>query len=438
MSVYLEYINFIVPIDTIEKKYPGGWRQCRRDYSMAISRQGAWYDENLFRLGAMNPGDIERCAREWEEMGFRLTGNDGRGKFWKDCCVVGSTLPCDWLTVDSKKFLAHLKGHDSGILFGPPECPPARMVGAMIGNIAGSGYARENIKEKPRRLIRRRDRFTSDTVLTYAVAEGILRALKNTHRAKWLANADMRSVLESEIVASMRKFAENYPRAGYGKKFLTWLKEGSSAPYNSLGNGSAMRVSFAGWYAESLEEAKLLAEISARVTHNHPEGIKGAVAVAGCIYLLKEGRSKKEVREYAEEFYDLGFTLDAIRPEYKFDVTCEGSVPQAIVAFLENESFGDVLRAAISIGGDSDTIAAIAGSLAEVIYPVKRYLLVKALRKLDDNLKSSVRRVHEALLDVKLKKDPDLDEIYGPSDEIDSSRSDFKKIFADKDQPFIE
>jgi type I restriction enzyme M protein len=162
-----------------------------------------------------------------------------------------------------------------------------------------------------------------------------------------------------------------------------------------------MRVSFAGWYADSLEEAELLGKISARFTHGHENGIKGAVAVAGCIYLLRTGHGKDEIRQYAGGYYSklaqADFTLDNIRPTYRFDVTCEGSVPQAIEAFLENDSFEEVIEAAISIGGDSDTIAAIAGSLAEACYLVPEDLTLQAWSKLDSGIKFAIKTVTDVL-----------------------------------------
>ena len=171
----------------------------------------------------------------------------------------------------------------------------------------------------------------------------------------------------------------------------------NSLPYGSWGNGSAMRVSFAGWAARSLGEAELLGELSAAVTHDHPEGIKGAKAVAGCIYILRTGGSKEDVRRYASQYYDLSFTLDEIRPDYSFDVSCQGSVPQAIVAFLTGTDFADVIAEAISIGGDSDTIAAIAGSIAEVLYPIPPELIYRVTERMAPEMRSVVKRANDFL-----------------------------------------
>ncbi|GHS94613.1 hydrolase [Synergistales bacterium] len=273
------------------------------------------------------------------------------------------------------------------------------MVGAMIGDISGSRYEflERKIRRKPESLIGAPDFFTDDTVLTYAVAMGIWKGMQKIDRASLLTDTDAQSAVENEIARSLKNYARRYPKAGYGGRFREWVNGDSMEPYNSFGNGSAMRVSFAGWYARSLEEALTLAKLSARVTHSHEFGIKGAEAVAGCIYLLRTAHGKEEVRAYASKYYDLDFTLEEIRPTYAFDETCEGSVPQAIAAFLENDSFEDVIRSAIYVGGDSDTIAAIAGSIAEACYDIPNDLIERATSKLDLALKSDVRTISEIL-----------------------------------------
>jgi type I restriction enzyme M protein len=281
--------------------------------------------------------------------------------------------------------------------------PPARlrMVGAMIGDVAGSGYEWHNIKHKPERLIRNEDKFTDDTILTYAVAFGIIEGMEKIDRSVWMNDAAMQAAVEKNIAMSLKQFGLMYPYAGYGHAFREWLSRETLEPYDSWGNGSAMRASFAGWYANSPEEAELLGKVSARFTHGHENGVKGAVTVAGCIYLLRTGQGKDEVRRYTSQYYDKladpDFTLDNVRPEYSFDVSCEGSVPHAVEACLESGSFEETLKAAISIGGDSDTIAAIAGSLAEAIYPVPADLLSRAWDKLDNRMKLAVRTVDEVL-----------------------------------------
>ncbi|MCR4723872.1 MAG: ADP-ribosylglycohydrolase family protein, partial [Clostridia bacterium] len=188
----------------------------------------------------------------------------------------------------------------------------------------------------------------------------------------------------------MVELGQKYPDAGYGGKFRQWLENPYRRPYNSFGNGSAMRVSACGMLADSLEEAHKLAVYSAEVTHNHPEGIKGAVAVAEGIFLARQKKTKDEIREHLSQYYDLSFTLDDVRPEYAFDVTCQGSVPQAIVCFLEAESFEDAVRNAVSLGGDSDTQAAIAGSLAEPYFGIPARLKARAYNYLTPELRSAL------------------------------------------------
>lgn len=242
------------------------------------------------------------------------------------------------------------------------------MMGAVCGDVVGSVYERDNIKHKPDKehLVQPRARFTDDSVMTCAVAEGIRLGLSQLPK-EWLNAPEHERVLKECIRDAMLLYGRKYPRAGYGSGFRSWLGSSNPQPYHSYGNGSAMRASYAGWAARSLEEAEKLGEISASVTHNHPEGIKGARVTAGCIFLLRAYGDKNKIREYAGQYYDLNFTLDGIRPTYAFDSSCAGTVPPAIVAFLEGTDFADVIANAISIGGDSDTVAAIAGSLAEVI-----------------------------------------------------------------------
>lgn len=231
------------------------------------------------------------------------------------------------------------------------------MYGAIIGDTVGSIYERHNIKTKDFPLFSEGSRFTDDTVMTVAVAAALLRYKQD--------GID----LSKALVEEMQGFGRKYAGAGYGGMFIRWIFSDDPQPYNSFGNGSAMRVSPCGLIAETLDEAPELAKCSAEVTHNHPEGIKGAQAAAAAVFLAKHGSSKEDIRAYiTEHFYPLDFTLDEIRPTYRFDVTCQGSVPQAIEAFLESDSYEDAIRNAISIGGDSDTIAAIAGGIAWAYY----------------------------------------------------------------------
>ena len=231
------------------------------------------------------------------------------------------------------------------------------MLGAIIGDIVGSKYEFDNIKAKDFPFVSKGCTFTDDTVMTIAIARAIMRMHSE--------GCDFTMA----VVEEMKLLGNEYIQAGYGGRFIFWLTSDNFEPYLSYGNGSAMRVSPCGLYASSLEEALKLAKESAEVTHNHPEGIKGAQAVAAAIYLAKTKKTKAEIAQYIREnFYPLEETLDEIRPYYEFDETCQGSVPQAITAFLESESFEDAIRNAVSIGGDSDTIAAITGSVALAFY----------------------------------------------------------------------
>ena len=254
------------------------------------------------------------------------------------------------------------------------------MIGAICGDVVGSVYEWHNIKTKDFELFRKDCEFTDDSVMTIAIAKAAIDYLKDKDKEKFRENC----------IKYMREIGIKYPNCGYGSKFYLWLGSRDPKPYNSFGNGSAMRVSSVGWIAESLEEAEELAKISAEVTHNHPEGIKGAIVTAGCIWLLRNGADKEKIKEYAEKYYDISFTVDAIRLVYDYDVTCQGTMPPAIVCFLEADSFEDTIRNAISIGGDSDTLAAIAGSIAEACYGVPKDIEKETLSYLTSDLKEIV------------------------------------------------
>lgn len=235
----------------------------------------------------------------------------------------------------------------------------SRLYGAVIGDIVGSKYEFNNIKHKNFPLFSDGCSYTDDTIMTIAVANALIRSRKDI---KEFAPA---------LIEEMQNLGKKYPhpQGGYGGRFSQWLQSPDPQPYNSFGNGSAMRVSPCAIYAVKLEEAMSLAEISASVTHNHPEGIKGAKAVAAAIFLAKIGKSKSYIKEYIEKnFYELNQSIDEIRQCYTFDETCQGTVPQAITAFLESDSFEDSIRNAVSIGGDTDTIGAITGSIAWAFY----------------------------------------------------------------------
>ena len=245
------------------------------------------------------------------------------------------------------------------------------MLGAIVGDIAGSRFEWDNLKSKDFDLLTHACFPTDDSNMTLAVAAAILAC-----KGRW-------GKLSAEVIRSMRKIGRQYPE-GFGSGFRAWVYSESPEPYNSWGNGAAMRVSPCAWAAKSLDEALKLAESVTAVTHNHPEGLKGAAAVTAAIYLARTGSSILEIRDYiADHYYKLDFTIDGIRPGYVFDVSCQGSVPQAIEAFLESTSFEDAIRNAVSIGGDSDTIAAIAGSIAEAYYGIPAALRDHALTFLD-------------------------------------------------------
>ena len=246
------------------------------------------------------------------------------------------------------------------------------MLGAIAGDIIGSRFEWRNLKSTEFELFTNACRPTDDSNMTLAVAWAIMNA-----ESDW-------SKLSQEAVKCMQLVGRNYPD-GFGARFEDWVGSADPQPYNSWGNGSAMRVSPCGWAAKTLEEALRLSDAVTAVTHNHPEGMKGARAVTAAIFLARSGRNKDEIRSHiCENYYPLDFTLDAIRPAYRFDVSCQGSVPQAIEAFLEAESYEDAVRKAVSIGGDSDTIAAIAGSIAEAYFGMPEEIRSAALGKLDD------------------------------------------------------
>ncbi len=241
------------------------------------------------------------------------------------------------------------------------------MIGAIIGDMVGSLYEFDNIKDKRFFFLTKYSLPTDDSIMTIAISRALYefagKAIDTEEKEKELYEACKRYMVS---------YGKQYPDAGYGGRFAWWIKNPLRKPYNSYGNGSAMRVSPAGWFCDSLEDTLKIAKITALPSHNHPEGIKGAQAIAAGIYLLRTGKTKDEVKQYISETfsYDLDRKLDDIRPTYTFHVSCQKSVPEAIIAFLEGTSYEDVIRNAVSLGGDSDTIACIAGALAEVIYPI--------------------------------------------------------------------
>ena len=246
------------------------------------------------------------------------------------------------------------------------------MLGAILGDIIGSRFEFDRgDKTKHFDLFGSGCKFTDDTVMTVAIAEALM---------KVGIDASVEEI-EKAVTESMQDWGHRYPNAGYGGRFIGWLAAGEMArPYGSYGNGSAMRVSAAGWLYDSLDRTREVARATANVSHNHPEGIKGAESTAAVMYLARTGASKDEIKEYViEEFgYDLSRTCDEIRPRYHHVEDCQRTVPEAITAFLEGESFEDVIRNAISLGGDTDTLGAIAGAMAEAFYGVPEELKEKA------------------------------------------------------------
>ena len=263
------------------------------------------------------------------------------------------------------------------------------MIGAIIGDVVGSRFEHKNHRSKDFELFTDECFVTDDSIMTLAVTKALLETDKvvfegpnNTrHDAEYL------NILSKNIIVTMQEIGRVYPNCGYGGNFSRWIFSKNPKPYGSYGNGAAMRISPVGAIAESVYEVKLLARAVTAISHNHVEGLKGAEATAMAIYLARTGHSKDEIREYIlDNYYEIDFTLDEIRDSYRFDVTCQGTVPQAIQAFLEADSFEDAIRNAISIGGDSDTLAAITGSIAEAYYGVPDDLVEKALGYLDDEL----------------------------------------------------
>ena len=268
------------------------------------------------------------------------------------------------------------------------------MYGAILGDIIGSPYEfdRGN-KTKDFPLFSGRSEFTDDTVMTIAVADAFLPI-----------HPDMDDdTVRQRVVAKMQKYGRLYPHAGYGGRFRRWLRDRHPQPYNSWGNGSAMRVSSIGWMYKGLETVRRMARLSAEVTHNHPEGIKGAEATVAAIFLARTGSTKAEIKTYIEEIfhYDLSRTCDEIRPTYYHVESCQETVPEAITAFLEGQSFEDVIRTAVSLGGDCDTLTCIAGSMAEAFYGVPEELKVECRKRLPEDLLEVLQQFDAQLLAVK-------------------------------------
>lgn len=254
------------------------------------------------------------------------------------------------------------------------------MYGAILGDIIGSPFEFDRgDKTKDFKLFSRRSHFTDDSVMTLAVCEALLKVGQDVTVKE----------IEDAVISSMQSWGRRYPHAGYGGYFRRWLTARHPEPYNSYGNGSAMRVSAVGWLYDSLEKTRTVAKATANVTHNHPEGIKGAEATASAIFMARNGSSKEEIKKYIEnEFhYDLNRTLNEIRPGYHMDETCQKTVPEAIIAFLEAKDFEDAIRNAVSLGGDTDTLGAITGSIAEAYYGIPEWLITECRKRINKDMR---------------------------------------------------
>lgn len=249
------------------------------------------------------------------------------------------------------------------------------MLGAILGDIIGSVYEKRSSRTKNFPLFSPGCSLTDDSLMTIAVGLACVSSSKYD-----------KEDFQDKVCKYMREIGNEFPDAGYGGGFYKWLENEKMGPYGSFGNGSAMRVSPVAYWADSLEEAEKLAKWSAEVTHDHPEGIRGAQAIAAAVYMARQGSDKDEIRKYiVERYYDLDFTLDEIRPTYSFDVSCQGSVPQAIECFLEATDYEDAIRNAISLSGDGDTLAAMAGAIAEVYFGIPDELCEKAFEYLNED-----------------------------------------------------
>ena len=253
------------------------------------------------------------------------------------------------------------------------------MYGAILGDIIGSPFEfNRGEKTKDFDLFTRGCDFTDDSVMTIAVAEALIK----------VGSKASEDAIKDAVISKMQDWGNRYPKAGYGFRFMHWLTMKNPKPYGSYGNGSAMRVSAVGWLYPTIERTREVARFTAEVTHNHIEGIKGAEATASCIFLARKGTSKEYIKKYIEdEFgYNLNRTLDEIRPHYRHVESCQETVPEAIIAFLEADGFEDAIRNAVSLGGDTDTLAAITGSIAEAFYDIPAIMRAECRNRIDDDM----------------------------------------------------
>ena len=263
------------------------------------------------------------------------------------------------------------------------------MIGAILGDMIGAPYEfdRGN-KTKDFPLFAKGSQFTDDSVMTIAVAEALISSY---------GKGD--DEIKAALIDSMQKWGHRYPHAGYGVMFIKWLITKDPQPYGSFGNGSAMRVAAAGWLYDDIDTTRHIAALTAEVTHNHPEGIKGAEATASAIFLARNGSSKEEIREFiTKEFnYNLSRTCDEIRPAYHHVESCQETVPEAITAFLEGNDFEDVIRTAVSLGGDCDTLTCIAGGIAEAFYGVPEEISAEGYKRLNADMREVLGKFYAKL-----------------------------------------
>lgn len=268
------------------------------------------------------------------------------------------------------------------------------MYGAILGDIIGSPYEFDmGDKTKDFPLFSKSSTFTDDTVLTIAIADALLDAV-----GFGLYLTDI--TISSFVIDALKEWGRKFPDAGYGGRFESWLFSDSVIPYNSCGNGSAMRVSSVGWLYDSIEKTRAIAKLTAEVTHNHPEGIKGAEATASAIYLARTGAKKEQIRKYIEGWfgYDLSRNCDEIRPYYHHTEICQQTVPEAIIAFLDSSGFEDAIRTAVSLGGDCDTVACITGSIAEAYYGVEPKLKKECINRIPNDMRCVVENFWKYVL----------------------------------------
>lgn len=259
------------------------------------------------------------------------------------------------------------------------------MIGAVIGDIVGSRFEFNNLRSKKFKFLHEDCFFTDDTVMTYAIAQAVMDTKGNYDNLSELA------------IKSMKEIGKEYPDCGYGLKFIKWINSKKPKPYNSMGNGAAMRVSSVAWVSRSIEETKELSYKVTAVSHNHPKGIEGAECTAVCIYMALHGAPKEDIYNYTKKIYNIPQKSDInkIRRENIYNELCDPCVPQAIQCFLASKDFEDAIRNCISIGGDSDTIAAIGGSIAEAYYGVPKDIEEKAVGYLDKKMRTIYESFNE-------------------------------------------